>query len=243
MQKKYKELKGLKESSHPKLSSLLEIMSKHLNVAQIYIDGKAYIVENHGKEITKVEESLQQIETADQAILNQRVQEAIGGRYDTLMQYLDSKRDRDTVKAILTQITSAKFMGKLSNVQDKRSFRHSKGIVARNLELFEDMKNEIQVTDPLMTEEAKRKKRNRLLQSMKLEKLRHVFKGRGKKLKSEEFPDLAGILEFAFGESNRVDRAGGGLESHPRLTDTVLYRAADSNTIMKHARETILALA
>ena len=78
------------------------------------------------------------------------------------MQYLDSKRDRDTVKAILTQITSAKFMGKLSNVQDKRSFRHSKGIVARNLELFEDMKNEIQVTDPLMTEEAKRKKTQRV---------------------------------------------------------------------------------
>ena len=77
---------------------------------------------------------------------------------------------------------------------------------------------------------------------MKLEKLRHVFKGRGRKLKCE-FPDLAGILEFAFGESDRVDRAGGGLESHPRLTDTVLYRAAESNTIMKQARETILALA
>ena len=50
-------------------------------------------------------------------------------------------------------------------------------------------------------------------------------------------------LEFAFGEGDRVDRAGGGLESHPRLTDTVLYRAADSNTIMRNARETILALA
>ena len=32
-----------------------------------------------------------------------------------------------------------------------------------------------------------------------------------------------------------MDTAGGRLESHPRLTDTVLYRAADSSTIMKHA--------
>lgn len=79
------------------------------------------------------------------------------------------------------------------------------------------------------------KKRNRLLQKMKLEKLRHVFRGRGRSLKGEEFQDLAEILEFAFGESDRVDRVGGGLESHPRLTDTVLYRAADSSTIMKHA--------
>lgn len=241
--KKYKELKGLKESSHLESSRLLEIMSKHLNVAQIYIDGKGYIVENHGKEIVKIVESLQQIGKTDQTVVNQRVEEAIGSRYDTLLQYLDSKRDRDTVKAILTQITSAKFMGKLANVQDRRSFQYSKGTVARNLQLFEEMKSEIQVIDPSMTEEAKRRKRDRLLQAMKLEKLRHVFKGRGRKLKCEEFPDLTGILEFAFGESDRVDRAGGGLESHPRLTDTVLYRAADSNTIMKQARETILALA
>ena len=78
---------------------------------------------------------------------------------------------------------------------------------------------------------------------MKLEKLRHVFEGRGRMLKGEEFPDLAAILEFSFGESDRIEKGGGGLESHPRLTDTVLYRAEYNNTIMKHARETILALA
>ena len=66
-----------------------------------------------------------------------------------------------------------------------------------------------------------------MLQKVKLENLCHVFKGRGRDLKSEEFPDLCGILEFAFGKGDRVDRAGGGLESHPRLTDTVLYRAPD----------------
>ena len=133
-------------------------------------------------------------------------------------------------------------MKNLASVQDKRSFQRSKDLVTRNLQLFEEMKSNKQVTGS-MTEEAKRRKRNRLLQKMKLEKLRHVFKGRGRKLKSKQFPDLAGILEFASGEGDRVDRAGGGLESHPRLTDTVLYRATDSNTIMKNARETILALA
>ena len=105
------------------------------------------------------------------------------------------------------------------------------------------MKQNIEVTDPRLSEEGRRKKRNRLLKKMKLEKLRHIFRGRGRTLKCEEFPELAGILESAFGEGDRLDRDGGGLESHPRLTDTVLYRAADSNTIMKHARETILALA
>ena len=78
---------------------------------------------------------------------------------------------------------------------------------------------------------------------MKLERLRHIYEGRGRQLKWEGFPDLAGILEFAFGEGNGVDRAGGGLASHLRLTATVLYWAADSNTVMRRAREAILALA
>ncbi len=58
---------------------------------------------------------------------------------------------------------------------------------------------------------------------MKLEKLRHIFKGRGRNLKCEEFPDLAGILEYAFGKGNRIDRAGGGLESHPRLQSNRMF--------------------
>lgn len=85
--------------------------------------------------------------------MNQRVEEAIGSTYDTLLQNLDSKQDRDTVKAILTQITCAKFMGKLANVQDKRRFQYSKrNCFARNLQLFEDMKSETQVKDPSKTE-------------------------------------------------------------------------------------------
>lgn len=62
-------------------------------------------------------------------------------------------------------------------------------------------------------------------------------------MKCDEFPELAGILEYVFGEGDRIDRAGTELESHPCLTDTILYRAADNDTIMKEARETILALA
>lgn len=93
--------------------------------------------------------------------------------------------------------------------------------MGRNLELFKEMKNEI-MSNSESTSGAERKKNDHILERMKLEKLRHIHKGRGRKLKCEEFPDLAGILEFTFGEGDRVDRAGGGLESHPRLTDCAL---------------------
>ena len=52
------------------------------------------------------------------------------------------------------------------------------------------------------TSDAERKKNNCILERMKLENLHHIYKERGRKLKWEEFPDLAGIFEFAFGKGD-----------------------------------------
>ena len=67
----------------------------------------------------------------------------------------------------------------------------------------------------------------------------HIADGRGRKLKCEEFPELACYIEFAFGEGNRVLRGGGGLEADRRLLDTTLFNAADNATVMHHAKELI----
>jgi hypothetical protein len=239
----YKEIKSLKESTRIESSRMIEILSKHLNVAQVYIGRRGYTIENHGKEVMKLLDSVQGIEMSDESIVNMKVEEAIGDSYATTMDYLDSKRDRDTLKAVLTKITSINFMANIANVQDKRTFKRSRDIVTKNLQVFEEMKREVDDLETSLSGEALRRKKYRTLQTMKLNNLRHVFKGRGRELKCEQLPDLAAILEYAFGEADRVNRAGGGLESHPRLIDTVLYRATDSNTVMKNARETILALA
>ena len=58
----------------------------------------------------------------------------------------------------------------------------------------------------------------------------HIADGRGRKLKCEEFPELARYIEFAFGEGDRVLRGGGGLEADRRLLDTTLFKAADNAT-------------
>ena len=72
--KKNKEFEDLKESSHLESSHLLKIISKHLNVAKIYFDGKGYIVQNHGKDIVKIVGLLQPIRKTDQkTIVNQLV--------------------------------------------------------------------------------------------------------------------------------------------------------------------------
>lgn len=146
----------------------------------------------------------------------------------------------------MAKITSVKCVMSLSRVQDRRSTRSARDLVVSNLVKYEQMASELTLSDKdqeTLTPKQQRRKFNRILEKEKLKNLRHVFEGRGRILKCDEFPELAGILEFVFGEGDRLDRAGGGLESHPRLTDTVLYRAANNSTIMREARETILALA
>ena len=55
-----------------------------------------------------------------------------------------------------------------------------------------------------------------------------------------EFPELAAVLCYAFGEYDIPECGGGGLEAHPRLTTGTLYMASDSATTMKKARKMLL---
>ena len=112
------------------------------------------------------------------------------------MQYLDSKRDRDTLNEVFTKVTSVNFITTLANVQDKRSFQRSKGLMGLNLELFKEMKSEIMSN---LNQLVKHKKNTHILELIKLEKFCHIYKVEGRKPKCEEFPDCASILEYAFG--------------------------------------------
>ena len=158
--KKYRELKGLKQGSRIESARLLETISKHLNVIQIYIWQRGYIIENHGTDVVKLVNSLGNLTTTDQKTTNEKVEEAIGNNYKTILQYLDSKRDRDTLNTVLTKLTSINFMTKIAKDTDKRSLQRSKNLIMLNLQLFEEMKNslnEIDGNESKLTEEARRR--------------------------------------------------------------------------------------
>ena len=70
-------------------------------------------------------------------------------------------------------------------------------------------------------------------EKIKNEQLKVVAEGRGRKLKCEEFPELARYIEFAFGEGDRVLRGGGGLQADPRLLDSTLFKATDNATCQR----------
>lgn len=59
----------------------------------------------------------------------------------------------------------------------------------------------------------------------------------------DEFPDLAAILEYVFGDGEANERGGGGLKSYSKLRRDTLYRSASNKTKMKDGRTALLALA
>ena len=74
-----------------------------------------------------------------------------------------------------------------------------------------------------------------IIQKRKFKEMNKIAEGHGRKLKSNEYPDLTNVMECLFAEE--------GLEAHPRLTDEVLYRSKGNTLTMRRAKEVILNLA
>ena len=59
----------------------------------------------------------------------------------------------------------------------------------------------------------------RLITGRKLKEIKTIGEGRGRKLKSDQFPELPTILLYAY----NVKEDGGGVEAHPRFTTGTLW--------------------
>ena len=156
---------------------------------------------------------------------------------------MDSKRDRDTVTALMERLTSVNFVAeKLLSVQNKRAVQGCCDSLMANLHRFREIKLTCQVVRNDMTNEQQWRLALRIANQRKLKEILQVAPGHGRRLKCEENPSLVPLLEYAFMEADIHDRGGGGVQSHPRLIDDTLYRTPDSNTNMKQARELVIAL-
>ena len=94
-----------------------------------------------------------------------------------------------------------------------------------------------------MTNQQQQKFYRLLLRRLKMKQLKsRISQGRGRKLKCEEFPELPALLEFAFGDRDRLQRSGGGLEAHSKLYNETMYKASDNTTVMREALDLVRSL-
>lgn len=207
-----------------------EKLSKHINIAQIYIDQKAFMVEAKDTDIRKVVEIVSDtLEKLNKHTAREKVHSCLKNNFRDVLQFLDSKRDRDVLEAVIAKITSVKSVVSIKGTKFKGSISKHRATLDSTLKSFKEISQSCQT---VRNDSQQHAKFQREKEKIKNEQLKVVAEGRGRKLKCEEFPELARYLEFAFGEGDRVLRGGGGLQADPRLLDSTLFKAADNATVM-----------
>ena len=222
-------------------SELYDILSKHLKVVQIYICGKAYLAADCNPNL---EQFISQITAAvnKSQMVNETIERLLGHIYKESLDYLDTPRDKQVLKGVLSILTSISFASHLGGKLSRHSVRTAFKMLPMNLSSYKQIKHTSLMVRNDLTTLQQHLLYKRLVKSRKLREIRIIGEGRGRLMKSSQFPQLAQVLEYAFGDYTSHVFSGGGLESHPRLTDGTLYRAADNTTTMKEARKLLMAL-
>ena len=151
-------------------------------------------------------------------------------------------RDKQVLKGIVAELTNISLATRLQGVVSRKGTRRAKQNLPLYLQLFKDISQTSQMVRNDLTTLQQHQLTKRVISQRKLKEIRVIGEGRGRKLKSEEFPELAVVLMYVFGEYD-VNEGGGELQTHPCLTIGTLYQTTDSVTTMKGAREILLSLA
>ena len=200
-------------------AELYNIYSGHLNLVQIYIHGTAYLVYSPpGSNVSLLIDNLISLQLPTDVIVNTRAKERLKDTFKAALEYMDTHRDRQVLKAVMVSLTSVKFTAELQRISSRQGTASARKSVAAGLKMYDDIKTTSQIVRNDLTVQQQYQLQNRIVSARKRQEIKNIAEGRGRKLKIEQFPQLAIALEYAFGELDVSEGGGGGLESHPRLT-------------------------
>lgn len=191
-----------------------EMLCKHFNISQIYIFDQAYIIQNsEGMDLDYCIKALN--DAIDEDMIVKRLEDRLQGVLKDMLRYIDTHRDRQVVKALIAEITNISFTSKLQELQSRRGTRSAKESVRTNLHKNVAIRKTSQIVRNDMTNPQQNQLTERIISRRKLQEIRTIAPGRGRKLKCSEYPEMAAVLEYAFGENDIKEGGGGGLKHIP----------------------------
>ena len=142
------------------------------------------------------------------------------------MRLADTKKERDLNKALFVRTTSVKHTGKMLIVKNLSSIRNAEHQLNCKLHKFECLERSSRIVRNDMTNEQQRRLMKHIIASKKQKLFKLCSETGGRALVADIFPELKVVLEEIFNCGGR--EMIGGLESHPRLTTDIMYRACDN---------------
>lgn len=231
-------------STKRKSSHLFSVISRHLNVIQFYLHGKAYVVESRKHRDGKIKDVIDRLNNLCPVdkMVNDHLQNKLACIYNNSLKFMDTKRDRDILKGLFAKATSVNFTAKLQGTQNKTAIMNSRDELCGNLNTFAEIERTSMIVNNSMTNEQQRLLTKRIVAKRKEKEMKLKIDSRGCMLKCEQWPELAKTLEYIFNAQDVNERGGGGLEAHPRLKNDILFRSKDNNTFMWQAHKIINAV-
>ena len=172
------------ESLYFRPIDMYEKLSKHINIAQIYIDQKAFIVEAKDTDINKVVEIVSDtLKKLSKDAVRESVHSCLKDNFRYVLRYLDSKRDRDVLEAVIAKITSVKSVVSIKSTKFKGSVSKHRATLVSTLKSFKEINQSCQTVRNDMTVSQQQAKVQREKEKIKNEQLKVVAKGSGRKLK------------------------------------------------------------
>ena len=95
-----------------------EIFSKHLNLIHVYIFDTGYLLPDGWGRVEKFIHTIKSIANTND-ILNKTINDRLKCIFQSSLEYMDTHRDRQVVKALFAELTSVKFTAKLQGLQSR----------------------------------------------------------------------------------------------------------------------------
>ncbi len=174
--KVYLEYKGL--DKRKRSWECYENFSKHLNLVQVSLtlDTCYQILAVRLSLINTIKGTVNQ-----EAIVHKALTDSLKGLVTSSLEYMDTHRDRQVLKALLAELTSVNFTAKLQGLQSRQGTASAKKALRTNLQKYDDIKRTSQIVRSDMTT-TQHHLTQRIISSRKLHEIRTIAEGHGREL-------------------------------------------------------------
>lgn len=218
------------ESIKRKMSAeVVETLSRVLPIMQIYINKVGYIMEYRKGNIQSFVDSIDNSNNF-QETANRNLHTALED-FKNYIYLADTQLDKAIVKAILIELYSVNAVSKLNGAKCKQTLERARDEIPNKIAKYKDMGKALLTVRNDMTSIQQHMLYKRTLAKANSFKARAI--GAGREKMSDKFPQLAEVLEQAFGEGSKI---------HPRLTKETRFRSPDLALTMPQAREVLLSV-
>ncbi|VDI33128.1 Hypothetical predicted protein [Mytilus galloprovincialis] len=166
-------------------------------------------------------------------VANRNLEETLDSLQD-YMKFVDTVLDRNIIRSILVELYSVNYVSHLEGAKSKQTLRRARDEIPRKMKTFKDLKTNLMTVRNDMNNNQQQNLHKRLVSKMKAKKFKSRAKGAGRQKVADKFPQLAEVLELAFGEGSKI---------HPRLTSETRYKNPDLALTMAEARKILLTAA